>query len=925
MSFETILYKILIGPLELFFEVLYTIAYRFIGNYGLSIIVLSIMMNFLVLLLYKRADEMQEEEKNIEAKLHKGISHIKKTFKGDEKMMMLQTYYRQNNYKPTDIIKGSVSLFLEIPFFIAAYHFLSGLEALKGVDFGPIADLGAQDALLSIGSYHFNILPIIMTGTNLISCVIFTKGYPAKTKVQLYGMAIFFLVFLYSSPSGLVFYWTLNNIFSLIKTIFYKLKNPKKVLSIMASIAGFAFMALGILHIEDTLKKNIFLLCVGVLLQLPVVFMIFKNKIHVPARSEKPNAILFFTGAFFATMFIGVLIPSTFIKASPLEFVDLTYVVNPIWYVVSAGCLAGGLFLVWMRVFYWLMNDAGKVLFERLLWIFNILSAVNYMFFGKDLGIISSALVYENGLNFTREQQLFNLIILLMVAIMFFVIICYFEDKIKGILFAAVFAVVGMSIFNIHAIQTAVSESINAEKDNTETPHWSLSKNAKNVIVLMLDRAMGEYIPYIMNEKPELKEQFSGFTYYSNVSSFGAATNFGSPALYGGYEYTPDEINKRDTESLKDKQNEALKVMPVLFDENGYDVTVCDPTYANYQWIPDLSIYNDYPNIKTYITNGEFSDTEIKTAKVRGNMRNFFCFGIMKVAPLVIQKTIYDNGKYNESQKGNQEFDYSGQVIRNLSIANGVNALFMNAYTVLQSFPHITSVNENNKGTFLLLSNDTTHEPMLLQEPSYTPQQNVDNSEYDNTHSNRFHLDGKTLKMENETHVIHYQTNMAALIELGKWFDWLKEKGVYDNTRIIIVADHGRNVNQLDELGIDKDEWNQFFDKEFYFPLLMVKDYDAKEYSVSDEYMTNADVPTLAMQGIIDKPINPFTGKEINNSEKTAHDQYILASNDWDITENNGNTFLPGMWLSVHDNIWDKSNWKVLQENSISPFEEKTE
>ena len=106
----------------------------------------------------------------------------------------------------------------------------------------------------------------------------------------------------------------------------------------------------------------------------------------------------------------------------------------------------------------------------------------------------------------------------------------------------------------------------------------------------MLDRAMGAYIPYIFNEKPELKEQFSGFTYYSNAVSFGMSTNIAIPALLGGYEYTPWELNKRDSETLVSKHNEALKVMPVLFDQNGYEVTVFDPTYANYQVIPDLSI-----------------------------------------------------------------------------------------------------------------------------------------------------------------------------------------------------------------------------------------------------------------------------------------------------------------------------------------------
>lgn len=177
-------------------------------------------MNILVLPLYKRADAMQEEARDIDKKLQKGVSHIKKSFSGDEKMMILQTYYRQNNYKPTDVLKGSVSLLLEIPFFMAAYQFLFNVDALNGASLDPIKDLGAPDGLLVIGGLSINLLPILMTVINIISSTIYLKGFPVKTKIQLYAVAFFFLVFLYTSPSGLVFYWTLNNIFSLVKNIF---------------------------------------------------------------------------------------------------------------------------------------------------------------------------------------------------------------------------------------------------------------------------------------------------------------------------------------------------------------------------------------------------------------------------------------------------------------------------------------------------------------------------------------------------------------------------------------------------------------------------------------------------------------------------------------------------------------------------------
>ena len=92
MTFWAILDTLLFKPLELLFEVIYTVAYRVIGNPGFTIIVLSLLMNFLVLPLYKRADAMQEEQRNTEMRLRKGVAHIKKTFRGDERMMMLQTF-----------------------------------------------------------------------------------------------------------------------------------------------------------------------------------------------------------------------------------------------------------------------------------------------------------------------------------------------------------------------------------------------------------------------------------------------------------------------------------------------------------------------------------------------------------------------------------------------------------------------------------------------------------------------------------------------------------------------------------------------------------------------------------------------------------------------------------------------------------------
>ena len=282
MTFFEIIYTLLIGPLKLLFEIIYEAANRYVDNPGLAIIFLSLIMNILVLPLYRRADYMQEQARDIDAKLSNGVAHIKKTFSGDEKMMMLQAYYRQNNYKPTDALKGSVSLLLEIPFFIAAYQFLSHLEILKGVSLGAIADLSRPDRMLVIGGFAINLLPIIMTSVNIISSFLYLKGFPTKTKIQLYGMALFFLVFLYNSPSGLVFCWTLNNVFSLIKTIFYKLKNPKKVLRVLLAVLGMPlFIYSAFIYDTPSLKKRLLLIFIALLFMLPLALNIIKSRVNI--------------------------------------------------------------------------------------------------------------------------------------------------------------------------------------------------------------------------------------------------------------------------------------------------------------------------------------------------------------------------------------------------------------------------------------------------------------------------------------------------------------------------------------------------------------------------------------------------------------------------------------------------------------------
>ena len=165
---------------------------------------------------------------------------------------------------------------------------------------------------------------------------------------------------------------------------------------------------------------------------------------------------------------------------------------------------------------------------------------------------------------------------------------------------------------------------------------------------------------------------------------------------------------------------------------------------------------------------------------------------------------------------------------------------------------------------------------------------------------------------------MQYQINMAALLQLGKWFDYMRENGVYDNTRIIIVSDHGYTTGQFSPLVLKK---KKLLDEiGYYYPLLLVKDFGSKDFKISDEFMTNADVPYLASKGVVSSSVNPFTGKEISCVAKYSAPQYVLSSEEWSIDKINGNTFAPGNWYAVEKDIWNEDNWKVVKKEALLPY-----
>ena len=875
MSFSEVLYSFFIRPIELIFDVVFYRVFLIVENVGVTIIVLSIIVNLLVLPLYNRADKIQAEESKKKKKIKKWEDHIKANFKGNERFMMLQTYYRQCDYKPYQSLKSAMPLLLEIPFFIAAFHFLSNLTVLNGTSFGILKNLGAPDKLLKIGDMSINVLPILMTVINIISATIYNRTEGFKDKLKTYAMALIFLVLLYNSPSGLTFYWTLNNVFSLIKNIVYRFI-PKR----------------------EAKKK-------------PFV---------------KDSAFGFLSSTALLAVLTGLYIPTTVIKSSVHEFIDIVKLENPINYIIICFITALGFFVLWLGIFYCLTNERFRSIFSKITCSLAIIGLLLYIVIPDDYEITSN-LIYRGEPTYSITQNIQGVIIFVAVILICFLIYNKRKNLIISILLSGVAVFMGLGVTNLIYINKEFKvKSDNLEKYD-EYPEIHLSKNGKNVIVIMMDRMVSYYIPYIFNEKPELFEYYDGFTYYPNSVSYGSATNSGSPGLYGGYDYIPTRMNERDDMKLVEKQNEALKVMPSLFYENGYDVTVCDPTYAGYEWVPDLSIYDEYPGIHKYITNGRMSPEEFRADMDGLLKRNLLFYSIFRTSPTIIRDKIYDYGNYNSATKAFQ-LDVGYQTIYNSTMAKGLSEEFMASYCVLSGLPGITQVDDTDKGSFMMISNDTTHSDALLAEPDYVPVINVNNTEYASTHKEREDWNGNVLNlyeggkqiqrvdgtfMDGDiAKVLHYHINAASLQMLGYYFEYLRQQGVYDNTRIIIVSDHSA------PLSLDKDlmclltfeDGSETLDDLLSFQsTLLVKDFNSTGFKMDEQFMTNADVPSIATDGIIENAKNPFTGNELKSNQKNEAPVKVMATDNFKIEGNHGNRFVPAHWFSVHDNIFDGANW----------------
>jgi YidC/Oxa1 family membrane protein insertase len=189
-------------------------------NWGLSILILAVILRVLLYPLSKYSHIAQRASSEKMALMKPEIAAIKERYKGNALKVSEETVKLQKEYglNPLAQLKGSLPIMIQLPILIALYQVLSNSFEIRGVSFLWISDLSLSDRLFSFGfdvpwlGSYFNLLPVIMFAAQC--AMVFQMSANTKTKqgVGLYGMPIFMLIAFYPFPAGCMLYWTMVNV-----------------------------------------------------------------------------------------------------------------------------------------------------------------------------------------------------------------------------------------------------------------------------------------------------------------------------------------------------------------------------------------------------------------------------------------------------------------------------------------------------------------------------------------------------------------------------------------------------------------------------------------------------------------------------------------------------------------------------------------
>jgi YidC/Oxa1 family membrane protein insertase len=195
--------------------------HRFIPNYGVVIIIFSVLIKLLLYPLTKKSYSSMKEMQVVQPLM----TEIREKYKKDPQRMNkeMMKLYKEHGVNP---MGGCLPMLLQMPLLMALFIVFRSTIQLRGASFIPgwIDDLSRAESLLtlpfSIPFYgnEFNLLPLLMAVTMIYSSKM-TMQDP-KQKAMVYMMPIMMLFFFNKFPSGLNLYYTLFNLLTIIQQKF---------------------------------------------------------------------------------------------------------------------------------------------------------------------------------------------------------------------------------------------------------------------------------------------------------------------------------------------------------------------------------------------------------------------------------------------------------------------------------------------------------------------------------------------------------------------------------------------------------------------------------------------------------------------------------------------------------------------------------
>jgi YidC/Oxa1 family membrane protein insertase len=206
----------LVAPLAKAAHWFLTQIHSVIPNYGVAILILSILLRVVFHPLTVKSLRAQRRMQALKPHLDK----INEEYKDnpEERAKKTLEFQRKHGMNP---LSGCLPMLVQMPVFIALYGMLMNAIELRKAPFVLwMQDLAAPDKVGEIAGVPIHVLPILMAGSMFIQQRM-TPTDPRQAPMMML-MPVMLLVFFYSLPSGLVLYWTITNLLTIAQQMMMK-------------------------------------------------------------------------------------------------------------------------------------------------------------------------------------------------------------------------------------------------------------------------------------------------------------------------------------------------------------------------------------------------------------------------------------------------------------------------------------------------------------------------------------------------------------------------------------------------------------------------------------------------------------------------------------------------------------------------------